>query len=168
VGLRVGEAAALRVGDVDFMRGIVSPEIQYPAEPLKTDTSRTPVPIPQNLALELAAAVQRFGGGTIVTDEIGRPTTPWAIERAVRTARKRVEGMPPGFRFQDLRHYFASLLIASGADVKVVQKRMRHASAMTTLNTYGHMWPDADESTRTAVADVLAARVDSRTPRVAD
>jgi hypothetical protein len=58
-------------------------------------------------------------------------------------------------------HYFASLLIASGADVKVVQKRLRHASAMTTLNTYGHMWPDADESARAAVGVVLAARADS-------
>src|ERR671913_543812 len=34
-------------------------------------------------------------------------------------------------------------------------------SAMTTLNTYGHMWPDADESARAAVAVVLAARADS-------
>lgn len=83
-------------------------------------------------------------------------------------ARKRVPGLPPAFRFHDLRHYLASLLIASGTDVKVVQKRMRHASAMTTLNTYGHMWPDADESTRAAVAGVLAARAGSRIPRVAD
>lgn len=64
-------------------------------------------------------------------------------------------------------HYFASLLIASGADVKVVHKRMRHASAMTTLNN-GHMWPDPDETTRSAVADVLAARVVPEIPRVAD
>jgi integrase len=168
VGLRTSEAAALRVSDVDFMRGVVSPAIQYPADPLKSETSRTPVPIPQELALELAAAVQRSGGRTIVTDEIGRPSSPWAIERAVRSARMRVPGLPAGFRFHDLRHYFASLLIASGADVKVVQKRMRHASAMTTLNTYGHMWPDSDETTRTAVAEVLAARVDSEIPRVAD
>ena len=35
----------------------------------------------------------------------------------------------------------ASLLIASGADVKVVQARLRHASAKTTLDTYGHLWP---------------------------
>jgi integrase len=46
-----------------------------------------------------------------------------------------VDGLPEGFRFQDLRHYFASLLIASGADVKVVQARVRHASAKTTLDT---------------------------------
>jgi len=53
-------------------------------------------------------------------------------------------------------------------DVKVVQTRLRHASVMTTLNTYGHMWPDADESSRAAVEVLLAARKDSsRTKRVA-
>jgi len=78
------------------------------------------------------------------------------------------EGGPyVGLRCHDLRHCFAWLLIASGLDVKVVQTRLRHASAMTTLNTYGHMWPDADESSRAAVAVVLAARKDSsRTTRV--
>jgi hypothetical protein len=30
---------------------------------------------------------------------------------------------------------------------------MRHASARTTLDTYGHLWPDADESTRSAIGD---------------
>jgi len=161
VGLRTAETVALRVSDVDFMRGVVSPAIQYPAEPLKSETSRTPVPIPQELALELSAAVARWEGETVVTDEIGRPSSPWALERAIRTARRKVPGLPQGFRYHDLRHYFASLLIASGADVKVVQRRLRHASAMTTLNTYGHMWPDADESARAAVAVVLAERADS-------
>jgi integrase len=58
-----------------------------------------------------------------------------------------------------LRHYFASLLIASGADGKAVQARLRHASAKTTLDCYGHLWPDRDESTRAAVDAVLAARL---------
>ena len=56
-------------------------------------------------------------------------------------ARVKVDGLPEGFRNQDLRHYFASLLIASGANIKVVQARLRHASAMTTLDTYGHLFP---------------------------
>ena len=34
VGLRLGEAAALRVSDVDFLGRVVAPAIQYPAEPL--------------------------------------------------------------------------------------------------------------------------------------
>lgn len=57
----------------------------------------------------------------------------------MRQARARVEGLPEVFRFHDLPRYFASLLISSGLDVKVVQARLRHASAMTTLNTYGHL-----------------------------
>jgi integrase len=60
-----------------------------------------------------------------------------------------------------VRHYFASLLIADGGDVKVVQARLRHASAKTTLDTYGHLWRDANESTRAAVSAVLTARADS-------
>jgi integrase len=56
---------------------------------------------------------------------------------------------------------FASLLIASGADVKVVQARLRHATATTTLNCYGHLWPDRDESMREAVDAVLRDRADS-------
>ncbi|HET7304905.1 MAG TPA: tyrosine-type recombinase/integrase [Segeticoccus sp.] len=66
--------------------------------------------------------------------------------------------MSPRFRFHDLRHYFAGLLIASGLDVKVVQSRLRHASAMTTLNTDGHLWPDTDETSRAAVAALLRPR----------
>lgn len=155
VGLRVSEAAGLRVTDVDFMRGIVTPAIQYPAEPLKSDTSKTAIPIPNELALMLAANVQQYGGETVVTNEVGRSSSPWAIERGIRSSRKRVPGLPADFRFHDLRHYLASLLIAKGCDVKVVQTRLRHANATTTLNTYGHLWPDNDESTRNAIASAL-------------
>jgi integrase len=76
----------------------------------------------------------------------GRPGARW-------TACRMVSGTT------DLRHYFASLLIASGTDVKTVQARLRHASAKTTLDTYGHLWPDRDESTRAAVDAVSATRV---------
>jgi len=157
-GLRVAEACGLRVSDVDFMRGIVSPAVQYPAEPLKSETSRTAVPVPQTLALELSAHVAHWQAGTVLVNEIGRQLGPWVLERAIRSARAKVPGLPADFRYHDLRHYFASLLIASGGDVKVVQARLRHASAKTTLDTYGHLWPDSDDSTRAAVEAVMTAR----------
>ena len=69
-----------------------------------------------------------------------------------------------GFRYHDLRHYFASLLIAHRADVKTVQARLRHGSAKTTLDTYGHLWPDKDESTK----GVIDALVDSKFQGPAD
>ena len=161
-GLRVGEVVGLRTTDVDFMRGVVTPAIQNVDEPLKTKASRTPIPIPTELALDLAS-VQFCGTERIVTDAIGGPSSTWAIQRANRAALnavdpeagERVLDLPDGFGFHDLRHYFASLLIAHGADVKIVQARLRHGSAKTTLDTYGHLWPDSDDSTRTAVASVL-------------
>jgi integrase len=159
-GLRVAEACGLRVADVDFMRGIVHPAVQYPAQELKTEISRTPVPIPRSLALDLAAHLERWPGETLLTGRDGAQLPPWALERAIRSARGKVAGLPDDFRYHDLRHYFASLLIASGADVKAVQARLRHASAKTTLDTYGHLWPDRDESTRAAVDAVLQDRAD--------
>jgi integrase len=157
-GLRLAEVCGLRVGDVDFMRGIVHPVQQYPAEELKTEISRTPVPIPQDLVLELSAHVEKFSTDWVMCDEIGHQMGPWQLQRAFRAARAQVGGLPEGFRFHDLRHYYASLLISSGLDVKVVQARLRHASAKTTLDTYGHLWPDSDETTRAAISTVMTTR----------
>ena len=168
VGLRLAETCGLRVSDVDFMRGIVHPAVQYPAVPLKSETSRTAVPIPADLAAELSAHVATWRAETLLTDLYGHQLAPWTLERAVRAARAKVPGLPAGFRYHDLRHYLASLLIASGADVKVVQARLRHASAKTTLDCYGHLFGDPDDSTRAAIAEVLAARagtVRARDPR---
>jgi len=163
-GLRLAESCGLRVSDVDFMRGIVFPRMQYPAEELKTEISRTPIPVGQSLALQLSAYVKKWSAETLLTGADGGQLSPWALERAVRTARKKVEGLPAGFRYHDLRHYFASLLIAHGADVKTVQARLRHGSAKTTLDTYGHLWPDKDESTKA----VIDAVVDSKFRDLAD
>ncbi len=159
-GLRVAEIAVLRLVDVDFMRGVISPAIQYPAEPLKTETSSTPIPIPHELSLMLNQVPAKWGSDTLVVGAYGRAVAPYTLETAFRSARVTIEGLPEGFRIHDLRHYFASLLIAAGLDIKTVQKRLRHASAKTTLDTYGHMWQDKDESARAVVADVLTARAD--------
>lgn len=148
--------------DVDFIRGIVYPHQQWPDKTLKTKGSEAPIPVPRELALLLAEFVQAYGGPMVVTSGPGaKPCGPWTIERAVRAARPGTSGLPEGFSYHDLRHYFASLLIADGADIKTVQARMRHESATTTLDTYGHLWPDADESTRSAVGAVGAERMDS-------
>ncbi len=161
-GLRIAEVSALKVADVDFTRGVVYPKLQWPARPLKTPGSSAPIPVPHELTLLLAASVKKWPHEQMVTNGHGGPAAPWLIERAVRDLKgSRDLDLPPDFSFHDLRHYLASLLIASGADIKTVQARMRHASAKTTLDVYGHLWPDADESTRSAIAAVIAERVDS-------
>jgi len=76
-----------------------------------------------------------YARGTV---PVTRPPAPWAGERAVRSARSRVPGLPEAFRFHDLRHYLASLLI----------------------DVYGHLWPDSDDRTRAAVAAAFQDRAD--------
>src|SRR5438067_314830 len=99
VGLRTAEIVGLRVCDVDFMRGVVRPVQQGDGEPLKSETSRTPVPIPPELSVQLSATVARWGGEHVVTDGAGRQTSTWAIERAIRPARPTVPGLPDAYPF---------------------------------------------------------------------
>jgi len=47
-----------------------------------------------------------------------------------------------GFHPHELRHTAASLAIASGADVKVIQQMLGHRSATMTLDQYGHLFGD--------------------------
>jgi integrase len=160
-GLRIAEVCALRVEDIDFTRGVVHPKRQWPDLPLKTAGSDQPIPIPRELTLLLAASVKAYPGEYMISEPVaGSRCGPWTIERAIRAARSDVDGLPEGFTFHDLRHYLASLLIALGADIKTVQA-LRHATASTTLDVSGHLMPDADQSTRTAIAKVITERLET-------
>lgn len=64
----------------------------------------------------------------------------------------------------DLRHYFASALIRFGLDVKTVSVRMGHSTPATTLQVYAHLWPDAADRTREAVAVALGGGVPRMRP----
>ena len=70
-------------------------------------------------------------------------------------------GLPAGTGFHALRHYYASLLIRHGESVKTVQSRLGHASAVETLDTYSHLWPDSDDRTRDAIDSVLGFTADA-------
>jgi integrase len=67
--------------------------------------------------------------------------------------------LPPGMTPHDLRHYYASLLIAKGASVKAVQMMLRHKTATETLNTYAHLWPEDNALVRRAVDAELGSIV---------
>lgn len=163
-GLRLSEAVALRPCDVDFVRGTIRPAIQYPSQALKNDASKQPVPIPGDLSLLLSAAYARAAdlagerAATIVHDEMGRPSSPWAVERAMRNVRGKVADLPEGFRFHDLRHWYGSHLIDQGLPVTGVAACMRHSSANTTMRVYAHKFPAQDDAARAAIGDAIAAR----------
>jgi Phage integrase family len=60
----------------------------------------------------------------------------------------------------DLRHFFASGLIASGCDVVTVQRAMGHRKATTTFGTYAHLWPTAEDKTRAGAASMMLQVID--------
>jgi integrase len=62
-----------------------------------------------------------------------------------------------GYTLHDLRHFYASGLIASGCDVVTVQRALGHSSATITLGVYSHLWPTAEDRTRAAAGDLMAA-----------
>jgi integrase len=49
----------------------------------------------------------------------------------------------PNVRFHDLRHFFASMLIAQGESAKYVCDQMGHSSIQVTFDTYGHLFPNS-------------------------
>src|SRR6185295_18619193 len=75
-GLRIGEVLGLRVSDVDFMRGIVHPVQQRGGRPLKTPGCDAEIPIPREVANNLAASVARYGTDMMVTNGRGGSCSP--------------------------------------------------------------------------------------------
>ena len=52
--------------------------------------------------------------------------------------------IPERIRFHELRHTHASALIAAGASIKAVSRRLGHADVAITLRVYAHLMPDDD------------------------
>ncbi len=148
-GLRPGELFGLEAADVDFLRRTVRVDRQLNERrqlaPLKTRASYRTVPLPQVVADELAQHLARAGRreGLIFAGHDGQPARLNTFTVAWRRAVVAAEATA-GLCLHDLRHSYASALIAAGESVKPVQVRMGHASAMVTLDVYGHLWPDSD------------------------
>lgn len=88
----------------------------------------------------------------------GEQGNPWHQNTVGYYWRKaRAEAGCPSVRLHDLRHFYASGLIAAGCDVVTVQRALGHSSATITLNTYSHLWPTAEDRTRTAAAGMMTA-----------
>ena len=161
LGLRPGEVFGLEVADVDFLRRTVTVVRQLDDQgrrvELKTGSSYRTVPLPAVVADHLAAHLAETGkrDGLVFTDAAGDPVKRNSFSKTWRAAVRRV-GLGDTLRLHDLRHAYASALIQAGESVKVVQARLGHASAMVTLDVYGHLWPDSDDRTRAAVEAFLA------------
>ena len=82
--------------------------------------------------------------------------------RTAFAAAARAIGLP-GLHPHELRHTAASLAIASGADVKVVQQMLGHGSATMTLDTYGHLFADRLDEVADAMDSACSGALKSAT-----
>jgi integrase len=101
----------------------------FPAEPIFTDNSQT------TLSRYQPTDLGQVLNSTQVRRHLHRATTAAGLGT---------------IRPHDFRHTHASMLIAKGANIKAVSHRLRHTSIQTTLNIYGHLYPDDQQ----AVADI--------------
>lgn len=164
-GLRLGEAAGLQLGDVDFLRRTISVSRQIQGNtkasaevvPPKHGSERV-VYVAAELIQALALHVQNVG---VFGDEqwlFGYGGAYFNRNSAADRWRQVREDAGIGeFTLYDLRHFYASGLIADGCDVVTVQRALGHAAPSITLNTYTHLWPTAEDKTRTAGSRLIAA-----------
>ncbi|GAA2387018.1 hypothetical protein GCM10010420_07440 [Streptomyces glaucosporus] len=161
-GIRWGEATAIKAGRVQLDKRRIRIVQAYSdvkgklaAGPVKNHEKRS-VPLPRSFAAELAALVRGKGPNDLLfTAPNGGPLRygnfrSRVFDKAVKAAGLDGLGVTP----HKLRHTAATLAIAAGADVKVVQLMLGHKDAAMTLNVYGHLWPDRLDE----VADALDMR----------
>jgi integrase len=177
-GLRRGEAAGLRWSDLDLDDGTltVTGQLQQlggrlvPGPP-KSDAGRRVVALDRTTIAALRAhqarqQAERAGAGTgwaetgyVFTTRMGKPVGP---DRLTRLFRRLVteSGLPP-VTLHGLRHGAATLALAAGTDLKIVQDQLGHSTITLTADTYASVLPE----TARAAADNTAALLFPARPR---
>jgi integrase len=169
-GLRQGELLGLAWGDVDFAAGTLHVRHQLGrdgelARPKTPQATREVV-----LAPELARVLRDHRQQALMLGRARREDfvfvssagTPMhyrnVVRRGLDEARKAAGLAPePPLRFHDLRHTFASLLIARGLDIVFVSRQLGHADPSITLRVYAHVF-DAEKHAL-AASDALDAEL---------
>lgn len=161
-GLRSAELGGLTPRNVNLYRREVYVTQQavgrgrdFQFGPLKSDAGQRKIPIPDETVDVLARAIEKH------PDEPDLPVfrtdqgIMWTSSNMGRAMRLLSEDCEIKVTWKSLRHFYASRLIDSGANVKTVQDRMGHSSPMVTLSVYTHLFPHEDEKTRSAFSGLF-------------
>ena len=164
-GLRWGEATALRRHRLDLVRRRVTVATAFVAvggqlvETSPKSHRTREVPVPRFLAVQLGEHVEGLDPqGLVFTTPAGAPLRSSNFRQRCWLEAVEACGLD-GLRVHDLRHTAASLAVKSGANPKVVQQMLGHASAAMTLDVYAGLF-NAD-------LDDVAARLDEAVSREA-
>ena len=171
-GLRRGEAAGLRWRDIDLdgATAIITCQLQqYDGRlvlcPPKTARSERAIVLDRTTVAVLRAhkAAQEsersalgkdyHDSGYVFTCLNGDPMAPDRLSRTFRRLSGKA-GLPP-VRLHDLRHGAATLALAAGADLKVVQDMLGHSSIVLTADTYTSVLPEVAHKAAEDVATLI-------------
>jgi len=147
-GLRPSEAYALTPGDVDFTGGTLRVErgLEMKRRTVRATKTyeRRAVDLTPEMVSTLAgylpwltALALRRGWGTpewLFPADDGHPMAESTARKTFKRALK--DAGLPSFRMYDLRHTFASLLLAEGAPLTYVSAQLGHRTPTTTLKHY--------------------------------
>jgi integrase len=172
-GLRMGEALGLRWSDVDLDAGTlrVNRQVQHMrgggglvfSEP--KNASRRTLDLPQRAvealrshrkkqAEEKLRATDYGDSGLVFATGKGTPIDAQNIvNRYFKPLLKRAD--LPDIRWHDLRHTYATLLLARGTHPTYVQKSLGHASVQLTLDRYSHWMPSMGRNTAEGIDEAL-------------
>lgn len=167
VGLRWGELVGLKVEDVDELhsrlrvnRSVVYIDGKLVETLPKTHKRRTvSVSLPVMRMIHDQAA-GRLPGAWLFTNPAGEPLkTPNCNNGWFALAVKKAQAEDPSFPRitpHGLRHVAAGLLVSAGANVKVVQRQLGHASAAMTLDTYADLFEEDLDTAGQAMAGLFS------------
>ncbi len=169
-GLRRGEAAGLTWSDLDLRAGTLAVTRQLQqlggrmvAGPPKSDAGRRVIALDTTTIAALrahqarqraerdAAGVRWQDTGYVFTTRTGKPVGPDWLTRLFRRL-VAASGLPP-VTLHGLRHGAATLALAAGTDLKVVQDQLSHSTVVLTADTYTSVLP---ETARAAAEDTAA------------
>lgn len=140
-GLRISEALALTWDDIS--------EDEVTVYGTKTQAAERTVMLIPTLRHAFVRYWLQTGRkqGYVFANAKGTPVSRREALRALRAAEKRA-GLP-NYTLHELRHTFASMLIAQGENVTLVADQMGHANPAVTLTTYAKLF-DAQKNVETA------------------
>lgn len=153
-GIRLGELLALTLEDIDFDEKTLSINKSYQRldrEDVvtipKTDKSNRVIHMPDFLVDDLKDYVDHVFA--LQPTQRLLPVSKYYLEREVKRGAK--EAGLKQIRVHDMRHSHVALLIEMGMPILAISERLGHEKVETTLNTYGHLYPNKQRQ----LADML-------------
>jgi integrase len=177
-GLRRGELAGLRRGDVDLVHAVVSPSVtrvvvdgRVQESDTKTSAGERAIALDPATRDALKSYVRTWeeerrllgqSSELLFVWPDGRPLHPDTVT-ALFHKHCQAAGLPK-IRLHDVRHSYATAALKNGVPAKVISERLGHANAAFTLQTYTHVTPGMDRAAAESVAALILATQEPSEP----